>query len=497
MTHNTIPMLSKSRFAAGLQCLKRLYLQCYYREFAEPPDVGQQAAMDTGIAVGVLARQGFPDGRLIEEEYYRHDDAMTATAAAIADPAAPAVFEAGFTFDDVRTRVDVLRRRAKATFDLVEVKSSTSVKEEYIPDVAIQLYVLEGSGIAVGGAHLLHINKAYVYGGGPYDLTQLFLLEDVDDKARSFIESDVAAALARMKEGLRAENPPAVDIGRQCTNPYRCEFYRHCREGAPEHHVEELPSASRKLLEALSCAGITDIRDIPEGFSGLSPLQQRVRECVIAEEPYFGSGLSAALDAIPRPLYFLDFETFNPALPVYPGTQPYQVIPFQWSLHAQDSRGDLRHCAFLHDGVDDPRGTFLASLLDAVGTKGAIVTYSGYEGTIIKQLADAFPRYSERLLALNDRMLDLLALVKTHCYHPGFHGSYSIKAVLPALVPHLNYDDLEIQGGSHASVAFAQMIAPQTEESERERLRRALLEYCRRDTEAMVQIFDALRSCSS
>ena len=139
----------------------------------------------------------------------------------------------------------------------------------------------------------------------------------------------------------------------------------------------------------------------------------------------------------------------------------------------------------------------MTSLLDAVGAEGAIVTYSGYEGTIIRQLADAFPRYSERLLALNGRMVDLLALVKTHCYHPGFHGSYSIKAVLPALVPHLSYDDLEIQEGSHASVAFAQMIATGTEERERERLRRALLNYCRRDTEAMVQIFDALRSSRS
>jgi hypothetical protein len=153
--------------------------------------------MDTGIAVGVLARQGFPDGRLIEEEYYRHDDAITATAAAVADQLVPAVFEAAFTFDEVRTRVDVLRRRARATFDLVEVKSSTSVKEEYIPDVAIQLYVLEGSGISVGKAHLLHINKAYVYGGGPYDLTQLFLLEDVDYEARSFISRRGSETTAR------------------------------------------------------------------------------------------------------------------------------------------------------------------------------------------------------------------------------------------------------------------------------------------------------------
>lgn len=497
MIRDTIPLLSKSRFAAGLQCLKRLYLQCYSPELAEPPDVGQQAAIDTGIAVGRLARRRFPDGRLIKEEYYRHDDAMAATAAAMADPELPALFEAAFTFDDVRIRVDMLTRTREATFDLVEVKSGTSVKEEYIPDVAIQLYVLKGSGVAMGKGHLLHINNAYVYGGGDYDLAQLFLLEDVDDKAQDFMRTDVPTAIARMNEVLRAGDPPAVDIGRQCSNPYRCEFYRHCREGAPDHHVEELPNARRTLIEGLLSAGIIAIRDIPEGFPGLSFLQQRVRHCVILGEPYFGPGLSSALRAVRYPLNFLDFETFNPALPLYPGTHPYQVIPFQWSLHIRDSRGRLSHRAFLHDGPDDPRKAFLTSLLDAIGARGTIVTYSSYEGTIIRQLADAFPQYSERLLALNGRMLDLLALLRAHCYHPDFHGSFSIKAVLPALVPNLSYDDLEVQEGAHASVAFARMIAPETEESERERLSRALLDYCRRDTEAMVRVFDALRSRGS
>jgi hypothetical protein len=492
MTRDTIPLLSKSRFAAGLQCPKRLFLECYSPDLAEPADISQQAVMDTGTAVGRLARQRFPGGRLIEEEYYQHAAAMTATTAAIADGSVPAIYEAAFTFDGVRIRTDVLGRNADGTFDLVEVKSSTSVKAEHVPDVAIQLYVLDGSGIAVRRACLLHIDNTYVYDGGSYDLERLFRLEDVSDQACAFVRMQVPNSLASMNEILLREQPPEVEIGRQCANPYQCEFYQHCREGTPEHHIEQLPRTTSGLIQALLNAGILEIREIPEGFPGLSPAQQRVRECVVAGQPYVGPGLAAALDGAERPLHFLDFETFNPALPIYPGTRPYQVIPFQWSLHVQDSAGNLSHYSFLHDGDTDPREAFVLSLLDAIEPQGTIVVYTGFEQSRLRELADTFPQYSDQLMGLCGRMLDLHAVIRDHYYHPGFHGSYSMKAVLPAVVPELGYDDLEIQEGGHASVAFARMISSETEESERRRLRQALLDYCRRDTEAMVRVLDVL-----
>jgi len=497
MARDTIPLLSKSRFGAGLQCPKRLFLQCYSRELAEPPNVSQRAVMDTGMAIGRLARKGFPGGRLIEEAYYEHAAAMTTTLEAIADPSVPAVYEAAFTFDDVRIRTDVLSRNADGTFDLVEVKSSTSVKEEHVPDVAIQLHVLEGSGVAVRRACLLHIDNTYIYEGGPYDLGKLFQVEDVTDGARTFVRLEVPPSLAEMKEVLRAEDPPELEVGRRCSNPYRCEFYGHCRKGAPEHHIEQLPRATSGLIQALLAAGIRDIRDIPHDFPGLSTIHARVHDSVIREHPYRGSGLGASLRAAEYPVHFLDFETFNPALPVYPGTRPYQVIPFQWSLHVRDSAGDLRHRSFLHDGDTDPREAFVLSLLDAIELQGTIVVYTGFEQSRLRELADTFPQYSDRLMGLCGRMLDLHAVIRDHYYHPGFHGSYSMKAILPAVVPDLGYDDLEIHEGAHASAAFAQMIAPETEETERQHLRQALLDYCRRDTEAMVRIIDALRGESS
>lgn len=492
MTRDKIPLLSKSRFGAGLQCHKRLFLECYSPELADPIDPGQRAIFESGTVVGELARERFPGGRLIEEEYFRHDEALAVTGEVIADRSIPAIYEVAFTFDGIRVRVDILVRRRGGAFDLVEVKSSTGMREQYIPDVAIQLYVVEGVGIKIRRAFLLHIDNDYIYEGGPYDVRRLFHLEDVTGEARDFIKSSASAALADMRQPLERDTAPLIEIGRHCTRPYQCPFYGHCREGVPEHHIEQLPWASAGLLDQLYEAGIRDIRDIPDGFPGLSALQQRVRDCVATGQPHVDPELRTALQEVTYPLHFLDFETFNLALPVYPGTRPYQVIPFQWSLHVRDSAGDLSHYSFLADGNVDPRDGFAKSLLDAVGFEGTIVSYSNYEQTVTRQLAADHPAFADRLVGLDDRFLDLLEVVRSFYYHPDFHGSYSLKAVFPVLVPGSGYQDLAIQDGGQASLTFTQMIAAETEEGEREGHREALLAYCQRDTEAMVRIFDAL-----
>ena len=185
------PLLSKSRFQYGLQCLKRLYLECYHRELADPVDAGLQARFDTGTAVGKLARQRFPNGRLIEETHLEHDQAVGTTQALLADPGVPALYEATFTFQGIRTRIDVLKRNGPRAFDLVEVKSSTKVKPEHVTDAAIQLHAAEGSGIPIDRAYLTHLNTAYVYQGGDLDLQQLFTLEDISAPARSFVAENV------------------------------------------------------------------------------------------------------------------------------------------------------------------------------------------------------------------------------------------------------------------------------------------------------------------
>ncbi len=487
--------LSKSRFMAGLQCLKRLYLETYARHLADEPDPASQAVLDSGTRVGELARQRFPGGMLISEEPHLHAQAVDSTAKALQDASIPSLYEAAFTFEGIRTRVDVLSRNSNDSYDLVEVKSSTSAKPEHISDAAIQLYVLEGAGVAVSRVFIMHIDSYYVYTGGPYELDSLFQLQDVTGAVRSCVEI-LPERLAPMWKTLALYDAPSIEIGAHCSKPYTCSFYGMCHSHLPEHYVEQLPRAKPELLERLRSMGVLDIRDIPPELTGLSKAQQRVRCAVLDDLPYVGDGLSQAIERFAHPLHFLDFETFSPALPVYPMTRPYQVIPFQWSLHVLDAAGRLSHREFLHDGTDDPREAFAASLLDAVAPEGDILVYSSYEKTITRQLARLLPHHAEALIALSERYVDLLGIVRAHYYHPAFHGSYSLKAVLPALVPDLTYEDLEIRDGSVASLHYARMIEPGVSEAERAELRQALLAYCERDTLAMVRVVEALRAAS-
>jgi len=477
---------------SGLQCHKRLYLECFHHELATPPNEQQQAIFDTGTEFGALARRLFPEGLLIEEDYFRHDDAMKSTQTALADSQVSAMYESAFRYDDIRTRIDILTRNSEGSYDMIEVKSSTQVKEEYIPDVGIQLYILNGSGIDIRRACLGFVNKEYVYPGGDYDLSQLIYLEDITDTAHG-IQSEIPQLLEKMRDPLWRIEAPEIKAGRQCSRPYECSFYAHCHAGEPEHHVGQLPRASEKLLQSLEEAGIGDIRNIPIEFAGLNSTQQRVRDCVVNNRFHLDSELPQALQQLEYPIHFLDFETFNPALPFFVGTRPYQIIPFQWSNHILEKSGELRHEEFLHEGDDDPREPFVRSLLQTLGTNGSIIVYSSFEAARIRELATAFPSLSidlQRLL--ESRVVDLLQLVRKHCYHPEFHGSFSIKSVLPALVPDLDYKDLEINDGGMASVAYAEMRRPETMLDRRDYLRKGLLKYCERDTEAEVRLFQML-----
>jgi CRISPR/Cas system-associated exonuclease Cas4 (RecB family) len=488
-----LPKLSKSSFNAGLQCLRRLYLESFHRELVPPVDEAQQAVFDAGTRIGALARDLYPGGTLLQQDHLHINDAIAETKRILAGPPVPAIYEGGFLFDDVRVRVDILPRTVRGRHDLVEVKSTTSVKEEHIPDVAIQLYVLEGAGVQVGRACLAHLNRDYVYPGGDYDVSQLFAVEDITGRVREYLPG-IPAALKEMRLALSGPQPPEIKPGRHCSSPHDCPLTDYCREGRTEHPVVQLPRASQSLLALLEAAGIEDIRDIDAGFAGLNQLQRRVRDCVVSNRVYLNPAIRRELAGLEYPVHFLDFESFNPALPLYAGTRPYQVIPFQWSDHVMGPGGKMTHREFLHDGSGDPREPLARSLLKTLGRSGSIVVYSGFEETRIRELSEALPHLAQDLLALLDgRIVDLHPLVRDNCYHPDFHGSFSLKAVLPALVPDLGYDDLDITDGQEASLAYAEMIDPATPDRRRQEIGADLLSYCGRDTEAMVRLVETLR----
>lgn len=270
MTSRSFPHLSKSRYLNGLQCLKRLYLQAHQSELADPVSIGQQAIFDSGTSVGELAQQRFPGGVLVGEEYFEHLQAEATTRTLLSDLDVPALYEPALSFEGIRSRIDVLRRADGGNFDLIEVKSTTSVKDVHIPDVAVQLYMAEGAGVPIRRAYLMHIDNSYVYEGGEHDLDGLFSLSDVTDRARMHVETEMPSYLKQMRESLLMPEAPDIETGRHCNTPYVCPFFGYCHQNEPKYPVRELPGLRQPAHDRLRDAGIGSIGEIPSNYPGLS-----------------------------------------------------------------------------------------------------------------------------------------------------------------------------------------------------------------------------------
>ena len=477
---------------SGIQCHKRLYLELYDPDLAGSTDESAQSAFDIGHRVGALARDQYPAGRLIGHDHLHHADAEVATQSALGDPSVPAIYEGAFSFDQVSVRADILTRTRDRRFDLFEVKSTLDVKPEHEWDVALQLYVLEGAGLPVRWARLMHLNGDYVYPGGDYDLKQLFTFTNLTRLTRKR-RSDIVAGLKAIRQVLAGNAPPPISIGPHCSTPYACPFHDHCCQGEPDHSIDQLPRLRVRLREQLVSMGILDITKIPPNFERLSLLQSRVAQAVRTGHRFHDPAVSRKLAKVKFPIHFIDFETFSPALPLYPETRPYQMIPFQWSDHILTADGGLSHREFLHTDHNDPRGSFAKGLLETVERKGSIVAYGSFESTRLKEVAEYLPDLAPALERVRNRIIDLLPLIRDHIYDPKFHGSFSLKSVLPALIPSLGYDDLEIAEGGAASLAYTEIQDPGTSPERIVELRTALLTYCKRDTQAMLELFRLLR----
>jgi predicted RecB family nuclease len=496
-TMEETPKLSKSKFLAGCQCLKRLYLQVREPELAGEPDAAKQARFDQGHEVGKLATEAFPGGVRVEEDYLHHQKAVKRTLALMADQGVPAIFEAAFIFDGVRIRVDILERQTGNRWRLIEVKSTSKLKDEHYQDVAIQNYVLEGCGLRLSEACLMHLNRNYVYDGKAYVLQQLFAINDLTgdiEELRKAIPGQVAAQHLVLALGA----PPEADPGDRCTKPYECEFYDLCNPEPPEHWLGNLPGMRKQAIKRLLDLGIELIHDIPEDF-GLNDIQRRACLCVQTGEPYFGEDLPDELEKLEYPLYFMDFETFNPAIPRYRGMRPYDAIPFQWSVHVlRQPGGDLEHYEFLAEDANDPREAFIKSLLEVLegsGGKGHVVVfYASFESGRLDDLAGWLLEYAARIAKIQARIWDLHPLVKNYVYHPQFYGSFSLKNVLPALVPYMTYEGMEIAEGTQAGLAYDALVRGELSQDVLKRLRKALLEYCGQDTLGMAELIKMLRN---
>jgi Domain of unknown function(DUF2779) len=488
--------LSKSKFMAGIQCLKRLYLQVHEPGLAALPNESSMAKLREGREVGELARKKHPDGVLVDASENDFSGAINKTTQLVADPGVPAIFEGAFKQDNIIVRTDILVRQPEGGWNLLEVKSSKSVKAHHAYDVGIQQFILNACSIEAS-PWLLHLNRDYVYNGRAYDLNKLFVSHDLTAEIGSLFEQ-LPGLIRQQRTVLSQSAPPEIEPGPQCKDPVLCEFYDHCNPELPEDHVSFLPSISAPKVNQLIGKGITSIHGIPADFP-LSERQRLACHCVQTQTAHFGKGLIQALGKLAYPLFFMDFETLSPAIPRFAGMRPYDPVPFQWSIHVRRSLGsEVEHHEFLAEDERDPRSAFLTSLLEVLGHEGHVIVYNrGFESQRLAELARWFPEQASPIAQVQARLWDLLDVVRKNVYHPRFMGSFSLKRVLPALIPDMTYDGMEVSEGEQAGLVWEKMVRGQVSEQEKMKLRKALLAYCSQDTFAMVRLLDFLATASS
>ncbi|MDA1196162.1 MAG: DUF2779 domain-containing protein [Planctomycetota bacterium] len=478
--------LSKTRVQTGLQCHRYLWWKTYEPDAAElVPDAALQAVFDRGNDVGEAAQAFVPGGVLIDRDKRGIRGALEDTQAALARGES-VLYEAAFVADDVFVAVDILERNADG-WNLIEVKSTTSVKEPHLSDVAIQMHVLRAAGVDVVRGEVMVLNRACVFP----DLSNLFTRHDVTEEAASYLP-DVLGAV-RAQQAMLEADLPVVEVGEHCHKPYACPFHDRCWPELPEHHVSTL-YYGRGKAQAWEEAGYATLLDLPED-EPLSAVQQRQIRAVRQGALVCDEGLGEALATLPDAVGYLDFETIMLAIPRWDGCRPYDQVPAQFVCYVRDADGVPQLREWLAEGGGDPRPELARRLVEACrGAAVLLAWHASFEQTCIRGLADAVPELADELLDISRRIVDLLPIVRNHVYHPAFGGGFSLKVVLPALVPELSYEDLEIQGGVEASRVLEGLVVGSEDVPAEEcaRLRAALTAYCRLDTWGMVKLHERL-----
>lgn len=475
--------LSKSRIIAHRQCPKRLWLQTHQPELAKYSPQALRA-FDCGYQVGALACARHPGGVMLPDDL---GQALNDTKRLLKQ-GHRCLFEATFECDGVLSRADILEKD-NGSWVMVEVKSSTGKKDYHLEDTAVQAWVIESSGLKLDRIVLSHLDNRFVYpGNGAY--AGLFSDIDITEEVRAR-QANVVQWIAEARATLAMTEAPSTEPGPQCAAPFECPFKAHCvQPPATRYPVELLPKRhAGKLPEQLREEGFIDLKEVPFDRFPANSVLRRVHEATVSGIPFLDSIPGEILSSLPWPRYYLDFETINPAVPVWSQSRPWQQIPFQCSCHVEQEDGSITAEAWLADGSSDPRPGFIESLIAAVGNSGAVLVYNAaFEKGRLQELARDFPRHAAALQAIEDRVFDLYPMTRDHYYHRDQLGSWSIKAVLPTIAPELDYRDLAIGNGTMAQDAFHQILSPETSREERDRLERALLEYCGLDTWAMVRL---------
>ena len=487
--------LSKSLYTIGIQCPKALWLKKYKPEVLAQIDEFSQAKFNTGHMVGELACDLFPNG--IKVDFNPNLEQMVKETKKLLGSGVSVIYEAAFSFENTLVIVDIFEIDSEG-ISIYEVKSSTSLKDIYLHDVSIQYYTLQNLGYKIKSANIVYLNSSYVR-GNELDIKELFIVEDVTETIK-LLQEAVPTNLQIFQTYLAdRETEPNIDIGKHCKNPYECLALDYCwrvQRNIPDYSVFNIFNLGSKKQIELYSQGIVDVDDIPDNFE-MTVNQKAAVDNYKSKQTYIDkTSIKEFLKTLTYPIYHLDFETFQQAIPEFKGLSPYEQIPFQYSLHIEYEDGRLEHKEFLADDGVDPRYELSKSLVENIPSNSTVLAYNmSFEKGVIRKLANLYGEFTYDLMSIHDNMQDLMIPFQKKWYvTPSMNGSYSIKYVLPALVPEFEkaYKELDgVQNGSQAMNAFAKLSS--LDENEKQKLRNSLLEYCKLDTLAMLKILEKLK----
>lgn len=488
--------LSKSRIISFRHCPKRMWLEVHRRELAD--DSGSEMVFAIGNQVGQIAQEIYdPEGKglIIDINEMGWDEAFNQTEEWLKEAKGP-IFEAALRIPGALALADVMLPETAAdgsvSWRMIEVKSTASAKAYQRDDIAIQSYIAKTSGIRLSGSAVAHIDTSFVYpGGGDYQ----GLLKEVDLTEECASRHDEAGQwVVDAQKVAQLKDEPNVATGPHCSDPFDCSFCHYCQDDtleAPEYPLSSFSKLRKSKRLELEEAGYTDVREVPDEH--LTEVNQWIKDQTVKGETYFDQeGAKADLAGYNGEPRFLDFETIGFAVPIWAGTSPYAQLPFQYSMHHVGADGEMLHYEFLDTDGEDPSEAMADALIRDCSDSGPIFAYNAsFEMTVIRKLAQRFPGHAKSLDAINKRVVDLLPIARERFYAPSQHGSWSLKALLPAICPDLNYSELEgVQDGGLAQQAYLEAIEQGISSERRDEIRRQLLEYCKLDTYALVRIWE-------
>jgi len=486
--------IDASRHRAGLQCARRLWLS------VRAPELGEGAALEAERAARLRARRElcelasalFPGARPVAER----DGAAAAarTRALCADASVARIRDAAFSAEGALARADFAERIDATRWGLRFVRAALRPSEATLDDLAFATHVARASGVEIGSVELVLLDGDFVRGADEPDARALLRRSDVTNEV-VYLAADLAARLRAQAETLAQAIAPQIEPSPHCRRPDTCEFIAHCTADKAPDWIGFLPGLREGAFQQLRADGIERMAELPDALLR-TPAQRNARASAAAGAVHVAPDLARRLDGFGPPADCLDFEAILPEVPLFPGTRPFEVVPFQWSAHLHRAGGEPAHAEFLADGRGDPRRAIAESLLAALAPRELpILVYSSFEDDVLAALAGAFPDLAEPLARLRARLRDLLPVLRRAVYHPAFLGAFGLKRVAPVLCPGFGFADLTgIADGGAASRAWLALARGELEPQRASQVLADLRRYCARDSLALARLLPALRA---